>query len=569
MTQVEVREQEEAARLRAERTNDKGKSPKTSPNRGVGVSARRTPRSGSREGRGKSAGRREAKLSVPTTNENLAAFEQRLLQDSLHEDASEAVASLLQRKRVLGCIHEASRLGRNEKAWGKQSSSPFGLGVFPPWALASHRFIALVHRGSLVAVSQASPFVFWENLVSECETSDYCIVHAQTHRRKRFNVLVTEYLNISSLWASPLIIVRKNINMKAERRKTNQLIADILGPFLENGDLLKAALEDEQGARASVPANRATSASRATTNAVSTAREIPGDGAGGDGEQSPSSSVAEAGDTGVRQIGRENEEGSAAAAAADGGMWGYRSSLSSKGCWKIDARAAGRRDSSLKLGFDSVAFDLFVLPHEKGDKKGGEEPAAPPERKQRHATRVNGHEEAKSSSHRATRAVVTNAVPFRLADGLPRELGPLLFDDTSDASLLAGDAAEYHPQSRVAKRRPEHPLVTVSDPELDGSELEEVEEEAEEEHEYGWESKKDPRSAGQILSHTHRGSGPSEAAVEVRIRGETLSADQLARAGLPHDLFGLVVDERFNVTNAATAGDSKSSGGVNERRRKE
>lgn len=40
------------------------------------MSAKRTPRPGSREGRGKSAGRREAMLSVPTTNENLAAFEQ-------------------------------------------------------------------------------------------------------------------------------------------------------------------------------------------------------------------------------------------------------------------------------------------------------------------------------------------------------------------------------------------------------------------------------------------------------------------------------------------------------------
>ncbi|CAM9435508.1 unnamed protein product [Ectocarpus sp. 6 AP-2014] len=522
---TQVREQEEAARLRAERTNDKGKSPKTSPNRGGGVSARRTPRSGSREGRGKSTGRREAKLSVPTTNENLAAFEQRLLQDSLHEDASEAVASLLQRKRVLGCIHEASRLGRNKKAWEKNSSSPFGLGiqVFPPWALASHRFIALMHRGSLVAVSQASPFVFWEDLV--------------------------------------------------DRRKTNQLIADILGPFLENPDLLKAAFADEPGERASVPATKATSAGRTTTNnAVSTARETPGDGAGGDGEQSTSSSVAEAGDTGVRQVGRENEEGSAAAAAAaDGGMWGYRSSLSSKGCWKIDARAVARRDSSLKLGFDSVAFDLFVLPDEKkGGKKGGQEPpAAPSVGKQRHATRVNDHEKAESSSRRATRAVVTNAVPFRLADGLPRELGPLLFEATSDASLLAGDAAENHPQSRGAKRKPEHLRVTVSDPELVGSRPEEAEEETEEEEGYKWESKKDPRSAGKILSHTRRGSGPSEAAVEVRIRGETLGADQLARAGLPHDLFGLVVDERFKVTNAATAGDSKSTRGRTKGRRKE
>lgn len=251
-------------------------------------------------------------------------------------------------------------------------------------------------------------------------------------------------------------------------------------------------------------------------------------------------------------------------------MWGYRSSLSSKGCWKIDARAVARRDSSLKLGFDSVAFDLFVLPDEKkGGKKGGEEPATPSVGKRRHATRVNDHEEAESSSHRATRAVVTNAVPFRLEDGLPQELGPLLFEDPSDASLLAGDAAESHPQPRGAKRRPEHPRVTVSDPELVGSEPEEAEEETEEEQGYKWESKKDPRSAGQILSHTRRGSGPSEAAVEVRIRGETLGADQLARTGLPHDLFGLVVDERLKDTNAATAGDSKSTGGRTKGRRKE
>ncbi|CAM9270570.1 unnamed protein product [Ectocarpus fasciculatus] len=520
---TQVREQEEAARLRAERTNDKAKSPKNSPSRGGGASAKRTPRPSSREGRGKSGGRREAKLSVPTTNQNLAAFEQRLLQDSLHEDASEAVASILQRKRVLCCIHEGSRLGRNKKAWDKQSSSPFGLGVqvFPPWAHASHRFIALAHRGSLVAVSQASPFVFWENL--------------------------------------------------ADKSKTNRLIAEILGPFLENPDLLKAAFEGEPGARASVLATKATSARRTTTTAASTARETHGDGAGGDGEQFPSSSVAEAGDTGVRQVGRENEEGSAAAAAAaDGGMWGYRSSLSSKGCWKIDARAVGQRDSSLKLGFDSVAFDLFVLPDEKkGGKKGGEEPAAPSVGKQRHTTRANNNEDAESSLRRAARAVVTNAVPFRLADGLPRELGPLLFEGTSDASLLAGHAAEDRPQSRGAKRGPEHPRVTVSDPERDGPEPKEAEEKTQEEQGYEWESKTDPRSAGQILSHTRLGSGPSEAAVEVRIRGETLGADQLTRAGLPHDLFDLVVDERLKVTNAAKAGDSKSSGGRTKGRRKE
>lgn len=54
---------------------------------------------------------------------------QNLLQDSLHEGASTAVASLLQRKLVPVAIHEASRLGRNREAWDKKGTSPFGLGV--------------------------------------------------------------------------------------------------------------------------------------------------------------------------------------------------------------------------------------------------------------------------------------------------------------------------------------------------------------------------------------------------------------------------------------------------------
>ena len=56
-------------------------------------------------------------------------YAQNLLQDSLHEGASTAVASLLQRKLVPVAIHEASRLGRNREAWDKKGTSPFGLGV--------------------------------------------------------------------------------------------------------------------------------------------------------------------------------------------------------------------------------------------------------------------------------------------------------------------------------------------------------------------------------------------------------------------------------------------------------
>lgn len=37
--------------------------------------------------------------------------------------------------------------------------------VVPSWLHASQRFIAIAYRGRLVAVSQASPAVFWETLV--------------------------------------------------------------------------------------------------------------------------------------------------------------------------------------------------------------------------------------------------------------------------------------------------------------------------------------------------------------------------------------------------------------------
>lgn len=70
---------------------------------------------------------------------------QRLLQDSLHEGASEAVASLLQRKLTPVAIRDASRLGRNQKAWDKKETSPFSLGVsiLSPVASASATTIAL------------------------------------------------------------------------------------------------------------------------------------------------------------------------------------------------------------------------------------------------------------------------------------------------------------------------------------------------------------------------------------------------------------------------------------------
>lgn len=39
---------------------------------------------------------------------------------------------------------------------------------------------------------------------------------------------------------------------------------------------------------------------------------------------------------------------------------GYRASLAPLTCWKLDANAAARRDESVNLSFDSVAFDVII-----------------------------------------------------------------------------------------------------------------------------------------------------------------------------------------------------------------
>lgn len=47
-------------------------------------------------------------------------------------------------------------------------------------------------------------------------------------------------------------------------------------------------------------------------------------------------------------------------------LHGYRSRITSKGCWQMDAAAAAQGDPSVRLGFDSVGFDLFIdLEHQR------------------------------------------------------------------------------------------------------------------------------------------------------------------------------------------------------------
>ncbi|CAM9752939.1 unnamed protein product, partial [Scytosiphon promiscuus] len=449
LTDRNVREQKEAARIRAERAGGKGRTQRlNSPSRGTGGGGKRTPRSTSPERRGK-------KLAVPTTNDNLAEFEKRLLQDSLHEDASAAVASLLQRKRVLVAIHEASRLGRNKDAWEKAGTSPFGLGVqvLPPWARPSHRFIALAHRGTLVAVSQASPFVFWETL--------------------------------------------------ADRETLSRVLREILGPFLDNADLLKGMFVGGQLSNpASAAGSTTTNAQRFTVSAA-------------DGEVG----IPEVDTPTAAAMGPKGEQNEGESAARDG-RWGYWSSLSSKGCWKVDAWAAARRDLSVELEFDSVAFDVFLRPHDCCE--GSEE-----------------EEEAPSFQPGRARAVVSNAVPFRFADGLPRELGPLLFEATADASLLRGSSEHRLPSHGAGIGRTKHSARV--EPEGSSSNLGEVQEEGREEEDL-WESQEDPHGCGPVLSCRRRGYRPGEGTVEVRLRAKPLDTKQMVSAGLPQDMSALVVD---------------------------
>ena len=169
----------------------------------------------------------------------------------------------------------------------------------------------------------------------------------------------------------------------------------------------------------------------------------------------------------------------------------------------------------------------------------------------------DGRAESASHGHgdaSIPRAIVTNAVPFRLEDGLPRELGPLLFDANADGAVLAGKND------------------LISSPETDASNLNLNEQKDEEEHGlengrgkqnwinlneqredagwYGlrkergkdiWTRKPDPLGTGEVFSHVREWLDGGGACVEVRLRAGPLGAAELAKAGLPKDVSALVV----------------------------
>lgn len=294
----------------------------------------------------------------------------------------------------------------------------------------------------------------------------------------------------------------------------------------------------------------------------------------------PANGKATAGGAAPGQNGDSSEDDGP---ATDEGMWGYRSSLSSKACWKVDAWASARKDTSVELDFDSVAFDLFVTPE---DERGGRGTvAAAPAATvagNRAAARHDHGKSSKSGSSRSSDsapAVVFNVVPFRLVDGLPRELGPLLFSADEISSLISvGGPDDHRPPSRGARRGHAKQKTVAAEPEgADSSPAqtreheeegrEEEGREEEEKKEVLWVKRKDPSGSGHVvLSHIHRGAEAADdaagTAVEVRIRGEPLDVGGLAKVGLPQDMSELAV-----TTGEVVAG--VGSGGNKEERRKQ
>lgn len=197
----------------------------------------------------------------------------------------------------------------------------------------------------------------------------------------------------------------------------------------------------------------------------------------------------------------------------------------------MDSWAAARKDKSVELGFDSAAFDVFVRPEED--------------------ERV---EETAPAGNRPA-AVVTNVVPFRLTDELPKELGSLLFDTHVVVSSLQADDSDHRPPSRdsAKKRRAKH--TGTAEWEGPGSSPGETPE-AEETENTLWVKKKASHRIGQVLSHVHHvgaAEGGNGGKVEVRIRGGALDAETLATTGMPKDMAALVVTAGADTSPAGTS----------------
>eukprot|EP00904_Undaria_pinnatifida_P000782 jgi/Undpi1/10704/HiC_scaffold_29.g13152.m1 len=564
------RKQAEAAALRTANENRNAGKPSrsNSPVKSQGRAAERPRPSkfegGGRErpqpsGRGDSHGRskreKDVQVTVPTTNDNLATFEQ----------SFEIIPA---QKRLRSC-----GLPPPKEAGSRRNSRI--IQRLPSWLRASRRFIAFAHRGRLVAVSQASPFVYWETLA-------------------------------------------------ADEESRSRVLREILEPFLKNADLVKAMFAAGSTPPTAPPKNLTAEAVKENTSAgddedpadatTATSPHIDGSGIGkGSREQEegmddawlqpppPTTTAATASGVESQHPGScpsvENEEQPGIRS------WGYLSSLAARGGWKVDAAEIARRDDSVELKFDSIAFDVFVRTGDRGSERrtategitgtafSPRTPARPSRTNNCRAESASREDDDDDDDHHdastVPSAIVTNAVPFRLAQGLPRELGPLLFDANIDADILAGKNIDPSPSEKEksdspAKKStaddpssPKRGKMDSSSPKTDALELnpQEQQQEEEEEEEEGegfglgqgwggreiWTRKADPLGTGEVFSHISRGEQSDDdvvGAIEVRLRAGPLGVAELARAGLPKDVSALVVG-----VDGGDTGDGKGVGG--------
>lgn len=304
----------------------------------------------------------------------------------------------------------------------------------------------------------------------------------------------------------------------------DHILRGVLRPFLENTDLLQSMFVDCHPSTDGMAAADTTAARRPTARAGGVREGKTR--RGGEWSIPPSAPPHNPTTTApADENGESREDGRAA--DENSGSWGYRSSLSSRGCWKVDAWAAARRDGSVELGFDSAAFDVFVLPEDERAR------------------------EAEVARERPA-AVVTNVAPFRMAEGLPRELGPLLFDKILVASLLAEDEADHRPPSRDRARSRRGKQTGAAEQEGPDSSPGKTAEGEEKEGSL-WVKKKASDGTGPVLSHVYRVGDGEGGNVEVRIRGEPVDTETLAMAGLPQDMAALVVAADVDTPLAGTS----------------
>lgn len=179
-------------------------------------------------------------------------------------------------------------------------------------------------------------------------------------------------------------------NKAADEESRSRVLREILEPFLKNADLVKAMFAAGSTPPTAPPKNLTAEAVKENTSAgddedpadatTATSPHIDGSGIGkGSREQEegmddawlqpppPTTTAATASGVESQHPGScpsvENEEQPGIRS------WGYLSSLAARGGWKVDAAEIARRDDSVELKFDSIAFDVFVRTGDRGSER--------------------------------------------------------------------------------------------------------------------------------------------------------------------------------------------------------